>query len=72
MQLKPASFKYIQNDDNTKGGFIAQDVKEVFPDLITKTNSEEELMGVDYYGMIGILTKAIQELKQEIEHLKNK
>lgn len=72
MQLKPASFKYIQNDENVKGGFIAQDVKEIFPDLVTKTQSEEDMMGVDYYGVIGILTKAIQELKQEIEELKNK
>jgi hypothetical protein len=79
MQLKPASFKYIQNDENVKGGFIAQDVKEIFPDLVTKTQSEEDMMGVDYYGVIGILTKAIQEsvntindLKSRIEQLESK
>lgn len=72
MQLKPASFKYIQNDENVKGGFIAQDVKEIFPDLVTKTQSEEDMMGVDYYGMIGILTKAIQEQQNQINELKAK
>jgi hypothetical protein len=70
MQLKPASFKYIQNDENVKGGFIAQDVKEIFPDLVTKTQSEEDMMGVDYYGVIGILTKAIQEQQAQINELK--
>lgn len=72
MQLKPASFRYTQNDENIKGGFIAQEVKEIFPDLVTKTQDEDDLMGVDYYGVIALLTKAVQELKQEIEELKNK
>ena len=72
MQLKPASFRYTQNDENIKGGFIAQEVKEIFPDLVTKTQDEDDLMGVDYYGVIALLTKAVQELKLEIEELKNK
>jgi hypothetical protein len=72
MKLKPASFRYIDNEQNIKGGFIAQDIKEIFPDLVTVTKSDDDLMGVDYYGVIAILTKAIQELKLEVEELKNK
>jgi hypothetical protein len=72
MKLKPASFRYKENEENIKGGFIAQDIKEIFPDLVTATKSDDEMMGVDYYGVIAILTKAIQELKLEVEELKNK
>ena len=72
MQLKPASFRYTQNDENIKGGFIAQEVKEIFPDLVTKTQDEDDLMGVDYYGVIALLTKAVQELTEKVNKLENK
>jgi hypothetical protein len=72
MKLKPASFRYKENEENIKGGFIAQDIKEIFPDLVTATKSDDDMMGVDYYGVIAILTKAIQELKTELDELKNK
>ena len=72
MKLKPASFRYKENEENIKGGFIAQDIKEIFPDLVTATKSDDEMMGVDYYGVIAILTKAIQEQQVQIEELKAK
>jgi hypothetical protein len=72
MKLKPASFRYKENEENIKGGFIAQDIKDIFPDLVTATKSDDEMMGVDYYGVIAILTKAIQEQQIQIEELKAK
>ena len=72
MKLKPASFRYKENEENIKGGFIAQDIKEIFPDLVTATKSDDEMMGVDYYGVIAILTKAIQELTEKVNKLENK
>jgi hypothetical protein len=72
MKLKPASFRYKENEENIKGGFIAQDIKDIFPDLVTATKSDDEMMGVDYYGVIAILTKAIQEQQVQIEELKAK
>jgi hypothetical protein len=77
--LKPATFYYNENPDISKGGFIAQDVKEVLPEFVTNKDDEKYMMGVDYYGIIAVLTKAIQELNTkldaanaEIELLKNK
>jgi hypothetical protein len=72
MQLKPASFRYKDNDKNLKSGFIAQDVKEVLPELVTVPETEDEMMGVDYDGVIAMLTKAIQEQQLQIEELKAK
>jgi hypothetical protein len=49
-------------------GFIAQEVQRIFPDLVT-TIGEEEMLGIDYAGLIPYLTKAIQEQARTIESL---
>lgn len=46
-------------------GFIAQDVKEIFPELVHTDNSG--YMYVDYIGMIPLLVNAINELKDSYE-----
>lgn len=49
-------------------GFIAQDVYEVFPELVSKPKNEsKELWAVDYARLSVILTKAMQEQQQVIE-----
>ena len=62
-------------------GLIAQDVEKVFPQIIDKnylatddkgTNDGIEYLGVRYQELVPVLVKAIQELKQEIDELKNK
>jgi hypothetical protein len=68
--LKPATFYYNENPDISKGGFIAQDVKEVLPEFVTNKEDEKHMMGVDYYGIIAVLTKAIQEQQVQIGELK--
>ena len=57
--------------ENEKGseryGFIAQNVKEVFPELVHTDNSG--YMYVDYIGLIPILVQSINELKARVEEL---
>lgn len=60
-QLKPVEFNYIGEDEKTYG-FIAEDA----PDLITAKDKK----AVNAYSCIGLLTKAVQELKAEIAVLK--
>jgi hypothetical protein len=70
--LQPKSY-YMKNDNKKlKYGFIAQEVYEVLPDLVNGDLSDEGFVGLDYNGIIPFLVKAIQELKSEIEILKNK
>ena len=57
-------------DKNKKIGFIAQDWQEDFPQIVEQM--EDEKIGMKYTETIPILLKAIQELKAEIELLKNK
>lgn len=52
-------------------GFIAQELHTIFPELVHKPKDEsKELWGIDYAKMTVILTKAIQELNEEVKSLK--
>ncbi len=57
--------------ENEKGserfGFLAQNVKDVFPELVHTDNTG--YMYVDYIGLIPILVQSINELKAKVEEL---
>lgn len=53
----------------TEYGVSAQNVREVFPDLVHEVNSSGTL-GVNYNGLIAPMIEAIKELKAENEMLK--
>ncbi len=44
-------------------GFIAQDVKPIFPELVT--TDENGLLSVNYAAFVPLLTEALKELRQE-------
>ncbi len=48
-------------------GLIAQEVKEVFPQLVSEDS--KGYLGVNYQGMIPVLLQAIKEQQQQIEEL---
>jgi hypothetical protein len=53
-------------------GFLAQDVYEIFPELVFKpTDEAKELWAVDYARLSVMLTKAIQEQQVIIQNLKS-
>jgi hypothetical protein len=65
--------EYNFKNDKSKGkkiGFIAQDWVDDFPVIVDKDN--KGLLDMKYTETIPVLLKAIQELKAEIEILKNK
>jgi len=69
MQLKPKSYKMIE-DDLEQIGFIAQDVEEVLPELVS--TSEKGMKGLSYGNLTAVLVKAIQEQNQLILELSAK
>ena len=70
-QLKPSTYVYKDDITNTKAiGFIAQEVKSLFPELVHFSEADE-LYGIDYAGFSVVAIKAIQEQQHEIEDLKN-
>ena len=79
-QLQPKTYSYIKTDlmslpSGERNGFVAQEVQEVFPNLVSSTRiiktknnlnnsrtiTEEEYLGVDYVSMIPVIVAAIQE-----------
>jgi len=76
MKLNPTQYEYLEKYDWAKGkqtGLIAQELKEIFPHLVTKkvmplqnekgepTGGQQEFEAINYVGLISILTKGIQE-----------
>lgn len=76
--MKTAEYPFMGFESGTQIGFIAQEVKTVFPSLVesevhpgeTHDDPGIEYEGMNYIGLIPILVKAIQEQQLEIELLK--
>ena len=77
-QLKPSRFNFIADADTTVDGFLAHEVSNIVPEAITGEKDEVEddgtpvYQGIDQSKLVPLLVGAIQELKAEIEQLKNK
>ncbi len=77
-QLKPSRFNFIADADKTVDGFLAHEVQEIVPEAITGEKDEirndgtPRYQGIDQSKLVPLLVGAIQELKAEIELLKNK
>jgi hypothetical protein len=75
--IKVYDFKW-KNSNNRMDGVIAHELAEVLPYAIegekdaVDENGNIKAQGVDYSKIVPILVKAIQELKAEIDELKNK
>ena len=68
LALRPVGFKW--NGTNKEDiGFIAQEVKEVIPEVV---HGEEGEMTLSYGQMSAVLTKAIQELEEENNDLRKR
>jgi hypothetical protein len=61
-------YRYTGEERKTTG-FLAQEVKEIFPDAVV--TGVKGNMYVNYDVLVGYLVGAIQELKKEIEMLKH-
>ena len=69
--IKVYDFKWKDNIARMDG-VLAHELQEVLPYAVTGIKDGEDMQGVDYSKLTPILIKAIQELKAEIETLKNK
>jgi hypothetical protein len=69
-QLKPVEFDW-KNSRKHDIGFIAEDVANVYPEVVNK-NEAGEVEGLSYSKMVAALVKAIQEQQQQIAELSKK
>ena len=69
LQLNPVEYDWI-NGGKHDIGLIAEEVNEIYPDLVQKEN--EEITGIQYSRLTSVLIKAVQELAARVEELENK
>jgi len=74
LQLRPVSYHWKDDKINqgVQFGFIAQEVQEIMPDAIKEFGTDVKYLGLEKDAIYAALVKAIKELKEEIEQLKNK
>ncbi|WP_296683216.1 tail fiber domain-containing protein [Flavobacterium sp.] len=70
-KIKVYDFKW-KNHTDRMDGVIAHELQEIVPYAVTGEKDAEQMQSVDYSKLVPILVQAIQELKAEIEILKNK
>ena len=79
-KLNPVTYRYKESwskDQSIQTGFIAQELLtalegQVYVDGVVQQNEPESYYSVAYQNIIPILTKAIQELKAELDDVKAK
>jgi len=79
MQLKPQLFRMLDDADDAPKqlGFVAQDVKDVIPqayietDVLDAVGNQSTYIGLQDRPILAALTKAIQELKAELDSVKS-
>jgi hypothetical protein len=69
MQLRPVSFKF-NGEDRTNIGFIAEEIDDLGLSEVMLYDEDEQPEGVIYASMVSLLTKAVQELKAELDDVK--
>jgi hypothetical protein len=69
LNIRPVRFNYIEDevDDSSRLGFIAQEIREIAPELIV--GQEDTKLGVTQTDMIPILINAIKELAAKVQTL---
>jgi hypothetical protein len=79
--IRGVAFEWAEAESpDALGGFpgqpsisvLAQEVEEVFPELVSVYDTEQEYRAVDYQGLTSALIEAIKELKAEIEALRSR
>ncbi len=71
--LRLTAYTYHMKDDSSKQreyGLVAQEVQEVFPEMVRVVNKESGYLGVSYIQLIPVLVEAIKDLHAENESLK--
>ena len=66
--IKPVTYK---KDGKDCIGFIAQEVRGLYPELVIEDNTEDKYLSVNYAQYVAVLQAQIIDLKKEIDELKN-
>ena len=71
MQIDGKSYTLKSNEKENKIGLLAQEILEVFPELVKSGMDKNETLSVNYQGLIPVLINAIKEQQNQIDELKS-
>ena len=65
-KLRPVQYKWkdADADQRTKYGFLAQEVQELLPSVVNKT---DDRYGVEYMNFIALLVAEVQKLRKDVD-----
>jgi len=75
------AFEWAESESpNTLGGIpgqprlgvIAQEIEEVFPEVVSIYDPDQEYKAVDFDGLTSVLIEAVKELKAQNEELRSR
>jgi cytoskeletal protein CcmA (bactofilin family) len=66
--LKPIEYQF-RDKALRDFGFLAHELQEIYPELVTGEKDGKEIQTINYLGLIPILVKEIQELKEKVKIL---
>ena len=69
--LRPVQYT-LNSSGETQFGFIAHELQEHYPELVSGTKDGEEMQQINYVGMIPVLVKEIQQLRQRVSDLESR
>ena len=71
MQIDGKSYTMKSNEKENKIGLLAQEILEVFPELVKAGEDKNETLSVNYQGLIPVLINAIKEQQNQIKTISN-
>jgi len=60
----------LKNSGETKIGLLAQDVQELFPELVKEAKDSNQTLSLFYQGLVPVLINAIKNQQKQIQKLK--
>jgi hypothetical protein len=74
LQLRPVSYFWNDQGDNhhKQYGFIAQEIEELFPDMVSTASDSMQTKSVNYQALHALSISVIQAQQKEIDALKQK
>ena len=67
--IQVRQFDWKAGGEHQDYGMVAQELLEVAPDAVTKGDTPDDMMGVDYSKLVPMLIKEIQSLRQRVAQL---
>ena len=73
LQLQAYSYNMIDNEDKRREyGLIAQEVQQVFPELVSVVDPEQGHLGVSYIQLVPLLLEGFKEQQLRIKTLEER